>query len=110
MENLPENIFDLDSGLQQYLDALKVQINKDLQKVGNYQFQTSAIEVKLWIPVLSLLIRKLSDNELNQLLYVVDLPENWSKNILVSEDPLEQLAEAILKREWAKIYFRIKFM
>lgn len=110
MENLPKNIFDLDSGLQQYLDALKDQINKDLQKVGNYEFQTSVIEVKRWIPNLSETIRKLSDNELNQLLYVVDLPENWSKNIFVSENPFDQLAEAILQREWSKIYFRIKFM
>ncbi len=109
MKELPEKIFDINPSSNDYILALKTQINKDLQKVGNHEFTANEFEPKLWIELLSQLLETLNEQELNQLLYVVDLPENWSRQIFISDNPNQQFAEAILQREWQKIFFRIKF-
>jgi|SRR6218665_590813 len=109
MKDIPEKIFDIKPSALEFISILKTQLNKDLAKVGNHQFSGKDVAPKQWIGELSELLLKLNEHELNQFLYVVDLPENWSRNILVSENPNEQLAEAILQREWQKIFFRIKF-
>jgi len=106
---LPEKIFDIKSSSEEYISALKAQLNKDLAKVGDHQFSANNFEPKRWIIQFSEILVSLKPDELQQLLYVVDLPENWSKQILQSENANEQLAEAILQREWQKIFFRIKF-
>ena len=109
MKELPAKIFDIKPGSVEYILALKEQINRDLSKVGNYEFITENSFPKDWINLFSEIIKKLTENELNQLLYVVDLPENWSEDLRQSESPYVSLAEAILQREWQKVYFRKMF-
>jgi hypothetical protein len=109
MSELPEKINELNSSNHKFIVALKEQVNKDLAKVGNFGFETSDFQLNEWITVLASVLNRMNDHELDQFLYVVDLPENWSRHLKQSENPVEQLSEAVLQREWQKIYFRIKF-
>jgi hypothetical protein len=40
---------------------------------------------------------------------VIDLPENWSKQLSEDAATFHLLAEAILYRELTKIYFKIQY-
>jgi len=109
MSELPENINELNPSNLQLIIALKEQISNDLAKVGNYSFEDNGFRVENWVSRLSDVLSKMNDHELNHFQYVVDLPENWSKDIRASDNPITELAKAILQREWQKVYFRIKF-
>lgn len=103
--NLPTNIRELKPDQQVLIELLKEQVMRDLSKVGISAFPET--ELTRWISELAVLLRKLEqEHQLDQFLYLVDLPENWSRTIQLSNDPFEVLAEAVLQREWQKVYWR----
>jgi hypothetical protein len=97
------------SSTEVVLEQLFLQLTKDFERVGLYlDFQLDK-EPRLWIPQVSQLLSKLEDYQLNQLLYIIDLPEKWSSNMKNSSNVNDQLAEGILYRELVKIYYRLNF-
>jgi len=103
--NLPINIRELKPDQQVLIELLKEQLLRDLSKVGIATFPDT--QLTRWISELAQLLQQLEkEHQLDQFLYLVDLPENWSRVIQHSSDPFENLAEAVLQREWQKVYCR----
>lgn len=103
--NIPTNFHDLTPQNVDLIGLLKEQVERDLMKIG-IQLELST-QHRNWFSELSDILRKLEQTgQLNQFLYTVDLPENWSKEIQSTNDPFQELAEAVLQREWQKVYLR----
>lgn len=84
---------------------LKEQVERDLMKTGEQQ--ELSLQLSNWFEELGEILHKLEQTgQLDQFLYTVDLPENWSKEIRSTLNPFEELAEAVLQREWQKVYLR----
>jgi hypothetical protein len=91
------------------IQKLHEQLTKDFDRIGKPFGSIDKEDPSDWIPLLAKTISKLAADELNQLLYVIDLPENWSKQLNEDLADFHLLAEAILYRELTKIYFKIQF-
>lgn len=88
------------------LEQLFQQLKKDFERVGIQLNFTIANDPKKWIADISTCLKSIDDQQMNQLLYLIDLPEIWSKNMQSSNDPFDNLAEGILYRELVKVYYR----
>lgn len=105
----PSDLHELSPSHTKWVTLLEQQLEKDLLKCGiTFSFPENT-PFSQWIAAFGTYLAALSDATLQQLLYVVDLPENWSKHLMHSEHPNHMLAEAILQREWQKVVFRQRF-
>lgn len=91
------------------IQKLHEQLAKDFDRIGKPFAAIDKEAPNDWIILLAKVISLLSTEELNQLLYVIDLPENWSKQLNKDAAAFHLLAEAILYRELTKIYFKIQY-
>jgi hypothetical protein len=91
------------------IQKLHEQLAKDFDRIGKPFAAIDKEAPNDWIVLLAKVLSKLSTEELNQLLYVIDLPENWSRQLTAEGDDFQGLSEAILYRELTKIYFKIQF-
>ncbi len=91
------------------IQKLHEQLAKDFDRIGKPFAAIDKEAPSDWIVLLAKVLSKLTTEELNQLLYVIDLPENWSRQLTAERDDYQGLAEAILYRELTKIYFKIQF-
>ena len=91
------------------IQKLHEQLAKDFDRIGKPFAAIDKEDTSEWIPLLATVISLLTAEELNQLLYVIDLPENWSKQLSEDVAAFHLLAEAILYRELTKIYFKIQY-
>lgn len=91
------------------IQKLHEQLTKDFDRIGKPFAAIDKEDPSEWIPLLATVISLLTAEELNQLLYVIDLPENWSKQLSEDVAAFHLLAEAILYRELTKIYFKIQY-
>lgn len=97
------------SSTEVVLEQLFLQLSKDFERVGiplNFELPN---EPNQWIPQLSKLLSKIDDQQMNHLLYIIDLPEKWSLNMKNTNNANDQLAEGILYRELVKIYYRLQY-
>lgn len=109
-ELLPKNIRGLTFSHQELITLLKEQLEKDFLKMGVEIKGFNLNSLDEWIIDLTKELKQLEHrHSLQQFLYIVDLPESLSNQILGSIDPLPELAEAVLQREWQKVYFRKMF-
>lgn len=97
------------SSKEEVLRAIYNQLEKDLMLIGSPMPLLAGDLPMDWIPELARTLGSLSAYQLKQLLYIVDVPENWSNQIRESEDPENALAEAIFIREMTKVYYKLQF-
>ena len=92
-------------------DDLVIQLNKDFEIIGtdvNFLETENPIDLFEYLQeVISQLLEKHFDVFLN-LLYRIDINEDVIKDIInqMAEDTEQQIAFAVLKREWQKVWFR----
>lgn len=109
-ELIPKDFFELQASNAKYWILLKEQIEKDFQRIGNISFELDTSEPVKWIDTIVDACESLDrSNQLENFLYIVDLPENWSNDLKQSSDYYSDLAYALLQREWAKIYYRLNY-
>jgi hypothetical protein len=100
--------------LQQYpieylLAKIREQLLSDMERAG---FATPDLPDKdpmIWIPMIAATLQKRSNEQLLSLLYVIDLPEKWHQELMLTETYYDQLAEAIVYRELVKVYYKLHF-
>lgn len=82
------------------------QLEKDFQRCG---LTLSSSDVDNLLSSVETLIERVSSTQLQQLIYLVDIPE--SLFVFMSRKPTfhRELSEAILMREALKVYLRSKF-
>ena len=94
---------------------LQQQLVKDFGSIGELfseKFQTDVLEWNTLVASvreLTLNIIEKGEQKLLQLLYQVDIQEQYFLNLLGHESFLNKLTEAVIKREAEKIYFRKKY-
>jgi hypothetical protein len=100
---------------EEFVLKTQQQIHKDFAKF-NLEFRESFIfdlwtkeEIELAIQENLAIIIKFGETKLMQLLYTIDIPEEQFLRLTQEQNFLQLLAEAILKREALKVFFRSKF-
>ena len=100
---------------EEFVLKTQQQIQKDFAKF-NLEFRENFIfdlwtkeEIELAIQENLAIIIKFGETKLMQLLYTIDIPEEQFLRLTQEQNFLPLLAEAILKREALKVYFRSKF-
>ena len=107
---IPKDFFELQVSNARYWALLKEQVEKDFQRIGSLSLELEGSKLDSWIETIRKACEKLDNsNQLDNFLYIVDLPENWSNDLKLSSDYYTDLAYAILQREWAKIYYRLNY-
>ncbi len=91
------------------LEKLQAQIHKDFQRSGVGEFQLISTDPADWNEEIRLVLQKLSENELQHLLYLIDIPELILKETFEHENRLFYLSNAILHRELMKVFFQIQY-
>lgn len=91
------------------LEKVREQLCADLERSGCALPDLPENEPLLWIPELAAILRKLTAEELHALLYLIDLPEKWHVNLTFSAAYFEELSEALLYRELAKVYYKLHY-
>ncbi len=100
---------------EEFVLKTQQQIQKDFAKF-NLEFRENFIfdlwtkeEIELAIQENLAIIIKFGETKLMQLLYTIDIPEEQFLRLTQEQNFLLLLAEAILKREALKVFFRSKF-
>ena len=100
---------------EEFVLKTQQQIQKDFAKF-NLEFRENFIfdlwtkeEIELTIQENLAIIIKFGETKLMQLLYTIDIPEEQFLRLTQEQNFLPLLAEAILKREALKVFFRSKF-
>jgi len=100
---------------EEFVLKTQQQIHKDFAKF-NLEFRENFIfdlwtkeEIELAIQENLAIIIKFGETKLMQLLYTIDIPEEQFLRLTQEQNFLPLLAEAILKREALKVFFRSKF-
>ncbi len=100
---------------EEFVLKTQQQIQKDFAKF-NLEFRENFIfdlwtkeEIELAIQENLAIIIKFGETKLMQLLYTIDIPEEQFLRLTQEQNFLPLLAEAILKREALKVFFRSKF-
>lgn len=88
---------------------VREQLSSDLHRAGCPFHHLPENEPLFWIPQLSEHLRKIPAEQLHSLLYLIDLPEKWHRQLMLSEAYFEQLSEAVLYRELVKVYYKLHF-
>lgn len=82
------------------------QLEKDFQRCG---LTLSSSDVDNLLSSVETLIERVSSTQLQQLIYLVDIPESLFVSISRKPTFHRELSEAILMREALKVYLRSKF-
>lgn len=91
------------------LEKLQAQIQKDFQRSGIGEFQFTSTDPADWNEEIRVVLQKLTENELQHLLYLIDIPELILRQTFEHENRLFYLSNAILHRELMKIFFQIQY-
>ena len=92
----------------EFLAEIQVQLRKDLERSAC----SISFPAELFLDpsmLVAFLLSELQENkhlDLRSLLYVIDLPESWLRDIEGSPNYFVLLTNAILKREAMKVYIR----
>lgn len=112
---IPANIKELELALSEkyptelILSKLKQQLNFDFSKAGfqlNLDEHTSPVGI---VTEVRTILNTLPSNSLQQLLYLIDLPEKVYILTLNLNDHHQKLAESIVYREFVKVYYKLQF-
>ena len=100
---------------EEFILKTQQQINKDFAKF-NLEFRESFTlepwtkeEIEVAIEENLVIIIKMGETKLMQLLYTIDIPEQTFLSLTQEKDFIQLLSQAILKREAMKVFFRSKF-
>lgn len=91
------------------LEKVQIQVQKDFQRSGISDFELKNTDPNYWNEEIQFMLRKLSENELLHLLYLIDIPERIIIETANNENRLFYLSNAILHRELMKIFYQIQF-
>jgi hypothetical protein len=91
------------------LEKLQAQIHKDFQRSGIGEFQLASTDPADWNEEIRVVLQELSENELQHLLYLIDIPELILRETFEHENRLFYLSNAILHRELLKVFFQIQY-
>lgn len=91
------------------LERLIRQINKDFLRAGFQPVELNSLHPDEWIKQLKLALDKLKSNELNHVLYIIDIPETLYWELAPQEGGNLLLAKVILHRELMKVYYQINY-
>ena len=91
------------------LEKLQAQILKDFQRSGIGEFQLTSADPADWNKEIQAALKKLSESELQHLLYLIDIPELILQETFKHENRLFYLSNAILHRELMKVFFQIQY-
>jgi hypothetical protein len=100
---------------EEFILKTQQQISKDFAKF-NLEFRESfnlepwkKEEIEVAIEENLVIIIKMGETKLMQLLYTIDIPEQTFLSLTQEKDFIQLLSLAILKREAMKVFFRSKF-
>lgn len=91
------------------LEKLQTQIRKDFQRSGISDFELKSADPVHWNEEIRIILKQLSESELQHLLYLIDIPELILKQTITHENRLFYLSNAILHRELMKVLYQIKY-
>ncbi|WP_341899975.1 MULTISPECIES: hypothetical protein [Fluviicola] len=91
------------------LEKLQAQIHKDFQRSGIGEFELTSTDPEEWNEEIRGILQKLSESELQHLLYLIDIPELILKETINHENRLFYLSNAILHRELMKVFYQIQY-
>jgi hypothetical protein len=83
-----------------------LQLEKDFQRCG---LILSSKDVNNLLSSIQTCIERVSNTQLQQLIYLIDIPESLFLSLARKATFHIELSEAILMREALKVYLRIKF-
>lgn len=112
---IPATIHELELTLvrkypvEQVLAKLKLQLEKDFEKAGlNLELSHNSAPND-YIQAVQICINQLSSSVLQQVLYLIDLPEPIYLATLNLNDQYQKLAETIVYREFVKVYYQLHY-
>jgi hypothetical protein len=91
------------------LEKLQNQVHKDFQRSGISGFTLESADPARWNEEIQSALKQLAENELQHLLYLIDIPELIMKQTVNHENRLFYLANAILHRELMKVFYQIQY-
>lgn len=91
------------------LEKLQAQVHKDFQRSGIGEFELKSTDPASWNEEIQAVLQKLSENELQHLLYLIDIPELIMTQTFNHENRLFYLSNAILHRELMKVFYQIQY-
>ena len=91
---------------QSFRAATLEQIQKDFQRCG---LELNSMDLNELLTSIELCISHVSNAQLQQLIYLIDIPEALFLSLSRKETFHQELSEAILMREALKVYLRNKF-
>lgn len=91
---------------QSFRVATLEQLQKDFQRCG---LELTSIDLSELISSITSCITHVSSTQLQQLIYLVDIPESLFLSMSRKPTFHRELSEAILMREALKVYLRTKF-
>jgi hypothetical protein len=83
-----------------------IQLEKDFQRCG---LELNSIDLNDLLTSIELCISQVSNAQLQQLIYLIDIPESLFLSLSRKVTFHQELSEAILMREALKVYLRNKF-
>ena len=83
-----------------------VQLQKDFQRCGLELISNELLEL---LPSIEECIKPVSTRQLQQLIYLIDVPESIFLSLSRKDSFHQELSEVILMREALKVYLRHKF-
>jgi hypothetical protein len=91
------------------LEKIQNQVQKDFQRSGISNFELESTDPADWNEEIRLMLTRLSENELQHLLYLIDIPELILKQTFTHENRLFYLSNAILHRELMKVFYQTRY-
>ncbi len=102
------NLFEL-KARDLIIERVFQQLSNDLTLAGHTVPFAVILPTEEWSIQLASWLANQPANSTQQLLYIIDLPENFVHNLEGSSNYFEQLAEAIIYRELVKVYYKITY-
>lgn len=94
---------------EEVLRLLFKQLQTDFNRAGLQLPFGETLYAASWALPLSELLSRSPNQTLRSLIYLVDLSESRTAEILTSPEPFLRLSEAILHRELVKVYFQLYY-
>lgn len=91
------------------LEKLQIQLHKDFQRSGIGDFELKSNDPSHWNEEIQNKLNQLSEDELQHLLYLIDIPELILNQTRDQENRLFYLSNAILHRELLKVFYQIQY-
>lgn len=107
-EILWERLFEL-KPKDELVALVYKQMAGDFQRAGCPIAFDETLDPQLWNSALFEFLRQQPSHVIQQLYYVIDLPETLIMTIQTADDYLHHLADAIIYRELVKVYYKISY-